>query len=57
MKVRKNWLFIGGYNLRKENIANFLNYSGTSLDLYIGKYDNIFVIGDFNSEVTEAEIT
>ena len=44
-------------NPRKENIANFLDYVGTSWDHYIGKYDNIFIMGDFNSESTDTELT
>ena len=58
IRLRKtNWLFAGGYNPRKENINDFLNYLSTSLDHYMGKYDNIFIMGDFNSEVTETEMT
>ena len=53
---KKNWPFVGGYNHRKENIDNFLYSLGTSLDYYIGKYDNIFLMGDFNSELTETEM-
>ena len=54
IKLRKIiWLFVGGYSPRKENINDFLYYLSTSLDHYMGKYDNIFIMGDFNSEVTE----
>ena len=58
INLRKNkWLLFGGYNPKKENIANFLTYLSPIMDHYIGKYDNILLLGDFNSETTEAELT
>ena len=50
---KKNCLFLGAYNPRRENIVNFLDYVSTSLDHYIRKYDNIFLMGDLNSETTD----
>ena len=57
IKLRKKWLFVGGYSPSKENINDFLYYLSMSLDHYKGKYDNIFIMGDFNPEITETEMT
>ena len=52
----KKWLLFGGYNPKKENISNFLFHIGKSLDTFIGNYDNLLFLGDFNSEVTETDM-
>ena len=47
------WLLICGYNPHKEHISYFLSQVSKSLDTLISKYDNLLVIGDFNSEISE----
>ena len=49
----KKWLLFGGYNPKKENISKFISYVVPILNYYIGNYDNILILGDFNSETTE----
>ena len=47
------WLLICGYNPHKEHISYFLSQISKSLDTLISKYDNLLIIGDFNSEISE----
>ena len=42
---KKKWILFGGYNPKKAHILN--------LDKFIGTYDNLLLIGDFNSETEE----
>ena len=54
MNIRnKKWLIIAGYNPNKEHIGSFLCNVGKSLDYLIGKYENLIIIGDFNSQMEE----
>ena len=46
----KKWLLCGGYNPNKNSINYFLEHIGKALDTYLGKYDNIILLGDFNCE-------
>ena len=50
---KKKWILFGGYNPKKEYILNFLNQISEALDKFIGIYDNLLLIGDFNSETEE----
>ena len=50
---KKKWLICVSYNPHKSNISNYLHHLGKSRDNYIGNYDNIFLLGDFNSEFSE----
>ena len=50
---RKKCLLFAGYNSNKENISSHLNDIGTSLDRKIGIYDDLLLIGDFNSQIEE----
>ena len=43
----------GGYNSQKENISYFLSHVSKGLDKYLGNYDNIRLLGDFNSTMPE----
>ena len=52
----KRWLLFAGYNNLKSNITNYLSELGRQLDNHLGKYDNILLIGDFNSETTETSM-
>ena len=57
MNIRnKKWLIIAGYNPNKEHIGSFLCHVGKSLDYLIEKYENLIIIGDFNSQMEEYAI-
>ena len=47
------WLIMGGYNPKKENIKNFLHHIGKELDKFLPNYENLLLLGDFNSEMCE----
>ena len=54
MTIRKSkWLIVGGYNPHKEKISNFLKYVSRELDKYLPKYENLLLLGDWNSAITE----
>jgi len=52
----KKWLIFGGYNRRKQQINFFLDKVGKALDKYISDYENIILLGDFNSETCEKDM-
>ena len=57
MTIRKSkWLIVGGYNPHKKNISYFLKYVSRELDKYLPKYENLLLLGDWNSAVTEKEM-
>ena len=43
----------GGYDPQKDNISYFLSHVSKGLDKYLGNYDNILLLGDFNSTMSE----
>ena len=47
------WLVFGGYNPNKYTIVDFVNKLGPILDHYMSKYENLLLLGDFNSEMSE----
>ena len=47
------WLVVVGYNPQKEYIDYFLEKLGREVDKYLSKYENLLMIGDWNSAVTE----
>ena len=49
----KKWLLFTGYNPKKEYIFLLLTHIGKSLDELIGDYENLILIGDFNSQMEE----
>ena len=51
---KSKWLVFGGYNPQKDNISNFMNQLGPCLDHYMSKYENLLLLGDFNSEMSES---
>ena len=54
INIRKiKWLLMGGYNPQKDNISNFLGHVSKELDNYLANYDNILLLGDFNSTMSE----
>ena len=52
LKKRK-WLLFGGYNPQKCTIYDYLLDLSSQLDNLSNVYENIIIIGDFNSELTE----
>ena len=57
MTIRTSkWLLGEGYNPHKDGIASFLNYLSKRIDKYLAKYENILIVGDFNSEVNETHM-
>ena len=54
---KKRWLLFAGYNNLKSKISSFLDNLGKCLDKYISKYENLLVIGDFNSEIKEIRMS
>ena len=58
INLRKTkWLLFGGYNNIKSNIGHFLDNLGAILDQYMCKYENILLLGDFNSEINEIRMS
>ena len=54
LTLRKTkWVLVGGYNPKKETISTFLSEMSKGLDKYICHYDNILLLGDFNSEMSD----
>ena len=54
---KRKWLLYGGYNNHKTNIVSYLSELGKILDTQVSKYENILLIGDFNSEITETKMS
>ena len=54
INFRKKRLIGASYNPHKSNISNHLHHLDKGLDNYIGSYDNILLLGDFNSEFSES---
>ena len=53
---RKKWVLFAGYNPNKNYITNFKKNIGTSLNKHMSSYDNLILVGDFNSEMSENEM-
>ena len=53
----KKWLLGCSYNHHKENIASHLSNTSTALDKLCRDYENIILLGDFNVEVKEKNIS
>ena len=45
---KKKWLLCGSYNPHKNLISQHLTVLSKSLDMLLMKYDNVFLMGDFN---------
>ena len=50
---KSKWLLFGGYNPSKDSIPHFLHQLSSSFDKLMHNYDNIILLGDFNSEFNE----
>ena len=44
---------MGGYNPQKESISYFLCHVSYEIDKFLVNYDNILILGDFNSTMSE----
>ena len=54
INIRKTkWVLMGGYNPQKENTSYFLGHVSKGRDNYLANYDNILLLGDFNSTMSE----
>ena len=53
----KKWLLRCSYNPDKENIASYLSNVSAALDKLCADYENIILLGDFNVEVKEKNIS
>ena len=54
MNLKKSkWLLFGGYNPNKDRISDFVIQEGSVLDYYMPRYENVLLLGDFNSEMSE----
>ena len=53
---KTKWLIGGFYNPKKQLIVSFINAISPSLEKYLETYDNILLMGDFNSEVSEEKM-
>ena len=54
---RKKWLLCCSYNPNFSQILFHLNELGKNLDTSTSKYDNIILLGDFNTEPTDAALS
>ena len=50
---KKKWLIFGGYNPAKELASYFLDHVSKHLDVNMANFDNILIIGDFNSTMSD----
>ena len=50
---KKKWIILGSYNPQKSMISNHLAILGKNLCHYLPSYDNVVILGDFNSEIKE----
>ena len=53
---KKKWLMCCGYNPNKSLINKCTHDIGKVLDSFIGNYDNLFIVGDLNAEITESSM-
>ena len=51
---KKKWLLSVSYNPHKALIGKHLQAVGKNLDLCSGRYENVIIMGDFNTEPTES---
>ena len=54
---RSKWFLMGGYNPKKENITYYLNHVSKVLDKHIINYENMILLGDFNTSIIDDTMT
>ena len=54
---KQKWILMGGYNPKKESISYFLDHVSHYLDKQMTNYDNLLILGDFNSEMSEKKMS
>ena len=58
LRIRQSkWLLVVGYNPHKEYIGKFLRCISRELDKLLPEYENLFMLGDWNSSVEETEMS
>lgn len=50
---KSKWFFCCSYNPNKSSIDNYLYNIFKNLDFYASKHDNLLLMADYNSEITE----
>ena len=50
---KRKWLIIGGYNPDKAKISNFFSCIESKLNELCLKHENVILMGDLNSEISE----
>ena len=57
MRIRQSkWLIVVGYNPHKDKIKTFLDKISEEVDKLVPKYENLIMLGDWNSAVNEGEM-
>ena len=57
MRIRQSkWLIVVGYNPHKDKIKTFLDKISEEVDKLIPKYENLLMLGDWNSTVNEGDM-
>ena len=57
LRIRQSkWLVVVGYNPHKEDISKFLDGISEEMDKFLPKYENLLMLGDWNSDVTEGRM-
>ena len=57
LRIRQSkWLIVAGYNPNKKEIGPFLSKLSKEIDQHLPKYENLIMLGDWNSAVTEDEM-
>ena len=56
MSKKKKWLLSYSYNKHKGNTKQHLSNSSKGLDELNSKYDNILIIADLNTEMSETSL-
>ena len=53
---KKKWLLCCSYNPHKNSISTHIDFLRRELDLHSSNYENFILLGDFNSEMTDANL-
>ena len=57
MRIRQGkWLVVVGYNPHKDRIKTFLDKISEEVDKLVPKYENLLMLGDWNSTVNEGDM-